>query len=88
MTYELAVVSFITFLIMMIFLEKGKGRVSNFLKNVSFFKLIILTILFIAAMIGVSAWMQNFMCAAAATVSSSCLLLWRFREYVDHWKKV
>lgn len=86
MTYDFAIVSLITFLVMMVYLEKG--RVPVILKKGSFLKIIPLLLLFLAVMLTFSALTHILHFSVIATVMSSCLLLWRFKERVEHWDKV
>ncbi|KXT62531.1 MULTISPECIES: hypothetical protein [Lactococcus] len=86
MSYDIAVVSFITFLTAMIYLEKGK--VPEFLRKGKLFKVIPMLLLFIIMMLTLSVLTHILYFAVVATIMSSCLLLWRFKSYVDQWDKV
>ncbi|WP_347962749.1 hypothetical protein [Lactococcus formosensis] len=86
MSYDIVVVSFITFLTAMIYLEKGK--VPEFLRKGKLFKVIPMLLLFIIMMLTLSVLTHILYFAVVATIMSSCLLLWRFKSYVEQWDKV
>lgn len=82
MTYDVAAVSFATFLLMMVYLEKGK--VPEILKTGSFIKVIPLSLLFIVTMQALSALTHVMYFPVIASIMTGCLLLWRFRKHVEH----
>ncbi|GAB2027619.1 hypothetical protein [Lactovum odontotermitis] len=82
MTYDVAAISFVTFLLMMVYLEKGK--VPEILRKGSFLKVIPILLLFIVMMQALSVLTHVLYFPVIASIMSGCLLLWRFKRHVEH----
>ncbi|WP_332407686.1 hypothetical protein [Pseudolactococcus laudensis] len=83
MTYDVAIISVITFIISMICLEKN--HVPMFVKTLSMLKIVPLCLLVILLSMGLTVLTHLLYFVIVVTIMSACLIFWRYHKHTETW---
>ncbi|SJZ83847.1 hypothetical protein SAMN02745116_01574 [Pilibacter termitis] len=84
MTYDIAIVSLITFVSALIYLEKGKLP-QRFVK-VALWKLLLIQLAFILLGLFLAVLIRLLYIPIIFTICAGCVILWRYRKTIDEWE--
>ncbi|GHU43543.1 hypothetical protein FACS1894193_10570 [Bacilli bacterium] len=86
MTYDVAILSAITFVVSMVCLEKN--HVPKFVKTLSMLKLVPLCLFMIAISIGLTILTHLLYFVIVVTIICASLIFWRYHKHTETWDKM
>jgi thiamine transporter ThiT len=84
MTYDVAVISALTFIVSMFCLEKN--HVPRAVKTLSLLKIVPLCLLAISLGIGLTILTHLLYFIIIISIMSACLIFWRYHQRMDDWE--
>lgn len=85
MTYDVAIISAVTFVISMFCLERN--HMPSFMKSLSMIKLVPICLLTILIGMGLSILTHLLYFVVVVSIMCACLIFWRYQQHMSSWDK-